>query len=79
MLENLQMLDNANFKQNRFINFFRLKKREWIIDGHSQSQKIASEYIQELRKIKINVNRINAYDFKFLHFFVFNLKKFFHF
>ena len=63
--KNLNMLSNINHLQNEFVDHFRLNKRDWIFDGHIGNQKISNKNIKILRSTRINVNRIDAFDFNF--------------
>ena len=62
--KSLDDFDLRNQLQLRFIDKYRTK-REWIFSSRIKSQKISSDIIEKMRKIRINVNRIKAYHFKF--------------
>ena len=53
-----------NLRQREFVDHFK-NKRNWIFSGYLNKQKIDNKYIKELRKTKINVNRIVAYNYTY--------------
>ncbi|KAK8852979.1 hypothetical protein M9Y10_017976 [Tritrichomonas musculus] len=67
-LENVKdALNEFNVKnkyQQYFVNYFRTRAK-WIFQNYLDKQEIRPDYIKELRKVKINVNRIIAYKYKF--------------
>ena len=64
MKEVLEDFQVKNEMQAQFIEDFR-KNRSWIFDANVVKQKFEPKHIEIMRKSKINVNRIRAYDFEF--------------
>ena len=60
----LNDFDLKNTMQIKFIEEFR-KKRKWIFDSKIKSQKIKKEYIKQMRDARININRINAFNYQY--------------
>lgn len=53
-----------NLRQREFVDHFKAK-RKWIFSNYIKKQIIPNEYIAAMRKAKINVNRIVAYNYVF--------------